>query len=138
MLKSMLRIDHVVLYAGQSEATLAFYRDVVGLQPRGEAAWRAGERPTFQFSLDDSQFINVHPSGTQLHPRAARSEPGGLDICFLTDAPLSEVISHVTRQGIPVEVGPVARTTTSGDPSHSVYLRDPDGNLVEIMSEVAE
>jgi len=113
---------------------MAFYRDVVGLEPRGEAAWRRGERPTFQLPLDDTHFINVHPAGTELHPRAARSEPGGLDVCFLSDAPLSETVNRITRQGVAVELGPVARTTASGDPSHSIYFRDPDGNLVEIMS----
>ncbi|HVX23181.1 MAG TPA: VOC family protein [Acidimicrobiales bacterium] len=132
----MLRIDHVVLYAGDSDATLRFYRDVLGLELRGDEEWRKGTRPTFHIPIGDAHFINVHPAGSDLHPRAARSTPGGLDMCLLTDAPLSEVIDRAARGGVPVEVGPVPRTTATGEPSQSVYFRDPDGNLVEIMSTV--
>jgi catechol 2,3-dioxygenase-like lactoylglutathione lyase family enzyme len=131
-------IEHVVLYSSDSEATIRFYGDVMGFPLEGLSDWRLGKRPTFRIQVAEHQFINVHPAGSNLHPRAAHALPGGLDVCFLTDAPIDVVVSDFERRGVSIEVGPVARTTSVGHPSASVYVRDPDGNLVEVMSTVHE
>ena len=57
--------------------------------------------------------------------------PGSADLCFITDAPLSEVIEHLNSLGVAILEGPVARTGAVG-PLRSVYFRDPDANLIEV------
>jgi catechol 2,3-dioxygenase-like lactoylglutathione lyase family enzyme len=130
-------IDHVVLYSGDSERTIAFYRDVLGCVIAGEDEWRAGRRPVFQIRVNDSTFVNVHASGNELHPRAVTALPGTLDICFRTSLSPEETAAHFAQHGIDVEVGPVERRDALGRPSTSIYVRDPDNNLVELMSLAA-
>jgi catechol 2,3-dioxygenase-like lactoylglutathione lyase family enzyme len=131
---AVTNIDHVVLYASDTEATVRFYGDVLGFALDGLDEWRLGTRPTFHIQISDQQFINVHPAESELHPRAACAVPGGLDICILTDLPISDIVAQFERGCVPIDVGPVARTTSLRVPSSSVYVRDPDGNLVEVMS----
>lgn len=127
-------IDHCVLYSGDSEQTLRFYRDVLGCPIHNEQAWRDGAIPVFQIEVSATQLLNVHPSGAELHPRARHALPGGLDICFRSALPSTDVVAHLEQHGIAVEEGPVRRKTADGQPGSSVYFRDPDGNLVEVMS----
>ncbi len=127
-------IDHVVLYSGDSERTIAFYRDVLGCTIELEDEWRAGRMPVFRVRFDPHHYVNVHPSGAVLAPRAATASPGGLDICFRTSLPTSAVVERFAAHGVTIEEGPVPRRDAFGTASVSVYVRDPDGNLVEVMS----
>jgi catechol 2,3-dioxygenase-like lactoylglutathione lyase family enzyme len=127
--------DHVVIYSGDSERTIAFWRDVIGAEIMGEAEWRAGTGRTFRIKVSSDSFINVHPSGSELRPRAELARPGTLDFCFRTSFTTAEVAARFEQHGIPVVLGPVDRTDAMGRPSVSHYVRDPDGNLVEIMSQ---
>ncbi|HQV58531.1 MAG TPA: VOC family protein, partial [Ilumatobacteraceae bacterium] len=72
-------VDHVVLYAADAEATIGFYRDVLGCTVLYEHEWRAGQRPVFGLRLGhaDGIYLNVHPPGRELHPRANNAAPGG-------------------------------------------------------------
>ena len=126
--------DHVVIYSGDSDRTIAFWRDVIGCEIRGEAEWRAGTGRVFQIKVNDSSFINVHPSGSELHPRAELARPGTLDFCFRTSLSTAEVGERFEKHQIAIVLGPVDRTNALGQRSVSHYVRDPDGNLVEIMS----
>ncbi len=128
-------MDHVVLYAGDSERTIAFYRDVLGCTIEWEEEWRSGRIPVFRIRFNPHHYVNVHPSGAVLTPRAAAAAPGGLDICFRSSLPTEEVAARFARQGVAVEVGPVGRTDATGRPSVSQYVRDPDGNLIEVMTQ---
>ena len=74
--------------------------------------------------------INLHRAGAEFQPHAALPRPGTGDFCLLVDGSLDDVIAHLEREGIAIEVGPVDRTGALG-PLRSVYVRDPDGNLVE-------
>jgi catechol 2,3-dioxygenase-like lactoylglutathione lyase family enzyme len=127
-------IDHVVLYSGDSERTIAFYRGVLGCTIELEDEWRGGRMPVFRLRFDSHHYVNVHPSGSVLTPRAAAPAPGGLDICFRSSLPSASVVERFAAHGVPVEEGPVPRRDAFGNPSVSVYVRDPDGNLVEVMS----
>ena len=69
-------IDHVVLYSGDSERTIAFYQDVLGCVVEGVDEWRAGRMPVFRIRINETMFVNVHASGHELHPRAVTAVPG--------------------------------------------------------------
>jgi catechol 2,3-dioxygenase-like lactoylglutathione lyase family enzyme len=127
-------IDHVVIYAGDTERTIAFYRDVLGATVEGEDEWRAGRRPVFGLRFANGWYLNVHPAGRELHPRAALARPGTLDLCLRTSITADAVARHLDSKGIQIEVGPASRVDATGVPAISHYIRDPDGNLVELMS----
>jgi catechol 2,3-dioxygenase-like lactoylglutathione lyase family enzyme len=119
-------IDHVVITAADVDRTVEFYSRVLGMT---EVSFGAGRRAlTF-----GTQKINLHQAGAELEPKAARPTPGSGDLCFVTRTPLTRVVEHLQACGIDIVEGPVARTGAVG-PLRSVYVRDPDGNLVEIAN----
>ena len=126
MLKS---IDHIVLSTRDLDKCIDFYTRVLGMKleryGQGRVALRFG----------DHKF-NVHPPGFKASIRARRPTPGSLDLCFLADRPLDEVIARLKQHRIPIEEGPVVRTGARFE-IRSVYVRDPDNNLIEI-SEPAD
>jgi catechol 2,3-dioxygenase-like lactoylglutathione lyase family enzyme len=117
-------IDHLVLTVADIPITVAWYERVLGMRH----VTFAGQRHALTFGR---QKLNLHQAGRELEPRAARPVPGSADLCLITAAPLTEVQAHLLARGVPVEQGPVARTGAIG-PITSVYVRDPDGNLIEI------
>lgn len=120
------RIDHFVLTVASIEATCAFYRDVLGM----EVVTFAGGRRALSFG---AQKINLHEVGREFEPKAARPTAGSGDFCLIADTPLEQVIAELQARGIAIEEGPVSRTGATG-PIRSVYIRDPDDNLVEIAT----
>ncbi|PGH56186.1 VOC family virulence protein [Azospirillum palustre] len=120
------RIDHFVLTVASIEATCAFYRDVLGM----EVVTFAGGRRALSFG---AQKINLHEVGREFEPKAARPTAGSGDFCLIADTPLEQVIAELQARGIAIEEGPVNRTGATG-PILSVYIRDPDDNLVEIAT----
>lgn len=80
------------------------------------------------------QKINVHVKGHEIEPKAHTPVPGALDLCFIASRPLDDVMATLKAKAVAIEQGPVARTGAMG-PIRSIYLRDPDLNLIEI-SEV--
>jgi len=117
-------IDHFVLTVRDVEATCRFYERVLGTQV---VAFSEGRR-ALHFGR---QKINLHQAGQEFAPHAQRPVPGSADFCLLTDRPLAEVIAHITSCGVDIIEGPVGRTGAAG-PLESIYLRDPDGNLIEV------
>jgi catechol 2,3-dioxygenase-like lactoylglutathione lyase family enzyme/ketosteroid isomerase-like protein len=112
------------------DATVEFYRRVLGMEVvtfgQGRTALRFGD-----------QKINLHPVGRGFTLVAARPTPGSADVCLLSGEPVSRWLPHLQACGVPIEEGPTRRTGARG-PIESIYLRDPDGNLVEISNEVVE
>ncbi|MCE5289528.1 MAG: VOC family protein [Nocardiaceae bacterium] len=122
------RLDHLVLTVRDLDATIAFYCGVLGMQ---ETTFGAGRRAlTFGRSK-----INLHEAGREFEPKADVPTPGSADLCFITETPLADVITELTAVDVPIVEGPVERTGAMG-PIRSVYVRDPDQNLVEISSYV--
>ncbi|QDL92629.1 VOC family protein [Paroceanicella profunda] len=119
-------LDHLVLTVADIPRSIAFYTEVLGMR---EERFGAG-RSALRFG---DQKINLHQAGREFEPKAARPGPGTADLCFLTSVPVAGVIAALQRHGVAVEEGPVARTGARG-PILSVYLRDPDGNLIEIAN----
>ena len=116
-------IDHLVLTVADLDATVAFYERL------GMSCERFGEgRLALHFGL---QKLNLHLAGAEFEPHARRPERGAADLCFLVDEPIAEVERELGRAGIAVEVGPVEREGAQGR-LESVYVRDPDGNLIEL------
>ena len=79
------------------------------------------------------QKINLHRAGYEFEPKAKRPTPGSADLCFIAKTPLAEVVAHLGRSGVAIELGPVEREGAAG-PLLSVYIRDPDENLIEIAN----
>lgn len=123
-------LDHLVLTVRSLDATLAFYRDALGM----EVVTFGEGRTALAFG---SQKINLHVAGAEIAPHAKMPEPGSGDLCFLLEIPLDEAIRALERKAIPLELGPVSRTGATG-PIRSVYLRDPDGNLIELSERIAD
>jgi len=118
------RIDHVVFTVRDVEATCVWYSRVLGTEVLtfgdGRKALHVGHCK-----------INLHQTGREFEPKAARPAPGTQDICLVTTSSMQEVVDHLTGIGVPIVEGPVVKTGAMG-PIEFVYLRDPDGNLVEV------
>jgi catechol 2,3-dioxygenase-like lactoylglutathione lyase family enzyme len=121
-----LRLDHVVIHVSDWQRSNAFYRDVLGaevIQRGARFAYRIGD-----------QLLNCHGPGVDPHPLArVPVAPGNSDLCFEWPGPIEGAVEHLARQGVAVEEGPVERQGARGDGT-SVYFRDPDGSLLELVS----
>jgi catechol 2,3-dioxygenase-like lactoylglutathione lyase family enzyme len=118
------RIDHFVLTVRDIDATVSFYERALGMRL---VTFGAG-RKALAFGR---QKINLHEAGREFEPKARVPMPGSADFCLVTERPLEEVERHLAACGIPIELGPVPKSGATG-PMRSLYIRDPDGNLVEI------
>nr|WP_034339665.1 VOC family protein [Herbaspirillum sp. B39] len=121
-------LDHLVLTSVDPEATEYFYVDVLGmtLETFGEG------RKAFRFG---NQKINLHVRGKEFEPKAHLPVSGALDLCFMASVPLEQVIALLQEKGWPIIEGPVLRTGAT-QKIRSVYVRDPDLNLIEISEPV--
>ena len=121
-------VDHIVLATNDLERCLDFYTRALGMTLE-----RYGEgRIALKFG---PHKLNVHPPGFVASIRARAPTPGSLDLCFLADRPIEDVVAKLQACGVTIEEGPVVRTGARG-PIRSVYVRDPDENLVEISRPV--
>ncbi|WP_110708597.1 VOC family protein [Salinicola sp. CR57] len=124
------QLDHLVLTVADIDATCDFYGRALGMK---RIAFGNG-RSALVFG---QQKINLHRHGQEFEPKAHRPVPGSADLCFLSDTPLEQVINHLKTEQITIIEGPVDRTGATG-PIRSVYVRDPDGNLIEIANRMEE
>jgi catechol 2,3-dioxygenase-like lactoylglutathione lyase family enzyme len=122
------RIDHVVLTVHDMEATLKFYMTYLGMEL---VSFQAG-RKALRFG---SQKINLHQKGHEYDPVAQSPTPGAMDLCFITNRPIAEVQTFLENSGVKIESGPIERTGAIGK-LNSIYLRDPDLNLIEISNYI--
>jgi len=122
-----MHLDHLVIAVTDWERSNRFYADVLGAEvvelTYGRFAYRFGE-----------QQLNVHGPGSEPHPRAADPvRPGNSDLCFRWGGPIDGAVEHLRERGVEVELGPVQRIGAGGAGT-SVYFRDPDGSLLELIS----
>ena len=120
------RLDHLVLTVQSIASTCDFYSRVLGMK----VVTFGNDRKALQFGR---QKINLHERGKEFDPKAANPTPGSGDLCFITETPLSQVMEHIRSCGVEIIEGPVRRTGAVG-PIESIYLRDPDGNLIEVSN----
>ena len=122
-------LDHLVLTTANETACIDFYTRVLGLQLESFVGGTPPvERRAFKFG---QQKINLHVKGREFEPKAHRPVPGALDLCFMASVPLAQVIKSLRAANWPIVEGPVQRTGATGK-INSVYVRDPDLNLIEI------
>jgi catechol 2,3-dioxygenase-like lactoylglutathione lyase family enzyme len=121
------RVDHIVLTTRDKDACIRFYGEVLGMKLE-KFRTPTEERLALKFG---AQKINLHEWGKEFTPRAHVAVPGSLDLCFISSLPLDQVIERLHRSQIKIIEGPVAKTGANGA-IRSVYVRDPDLNLVEI------
>jgi catechol 2,3-dioxygenase-like lactoylglutathione lyase family enzyme len=119
-------IDHLVLTVDDIDRTVAFYVGVLGMT---DTTFRSDRRAlTFGTSK-----INLHQRGREYEPKALHPTPGSADLCLIVTGPLSVVQAELTAAGVAIEEGPIERTGAQG-PLLSLYVRDPDANLVELST----
>lgn len=123
---TVTRIDHLVLTVSDIARSIEFYEGVLGMR----AVTFGDGRRALEFGQSK---INLHLVGNEITPHAARPVPGSADLCLVTDRAMEVVVDHMAAWGIPIEEGPVRRTGAMG-PVLSCYVRDPDGNLVEVST----
>lgn len=124
------RLDHLVLTVKDLAATCDFYSRVLGMEV---ATFGAG-RTALRFG---SQKINLHEAGKEFSPKAQAPTPGSGDLCFITKVPMHQVIAHLNSCRVEIVTGPGPRTGAR-HVLESVYVRDPDENLIEISNETGE
>lgn len=119
-------LDHLVLTVADIDRTCAFYHDLLGCEivtfGAGRKALKFGE-----------QKFNLHQAGHEFEPKAKTPRPGSADLCLITEDPIDRVETELRQAGIEIEEGPVQRTGAVG-PITSIYIRDPDGNLLELST----
>lgn len=121
-------LDHLVLTVRDIDITASFYSMVLGM----DIMTFAGDRKALYFG---GQKINLHRHGKEFEPKANNPVPGSADLCFITSIPMAEVLRHLSVCNVVVIEGPVRRTGATGT-ILSVYLRDPDMNLIEIANRL--
>ncbi len=127
------RLDHLVLHCKDVEITASWYQRVLGMDRED---FGEDDRTALKFG---GQKINLRPidAETSAWITSSKIEAGSGDICFVTAVRPDDALNHLQECGVTVEQGPVAKTGALG-PMTSVYCRDPDGNLIEIASYMAE
>ncbi|MGI8504666.1 MAG: VOC family protein [Hassallia sp.] len=120
------RLDHLVMTVADIEKTIRFYCDVLGMT---EASFGEGRKALAY----GNQKINFHQLGKEFEPKAAFSTPGSVDLCFIASTPIEKVITTLKIHQVDIIAGPVEKNGATGK-IISVYLRDPDENLIEISN----
>lgn len=118
------RVDHLVLTVADVDRAVQFYEQILGMEP----VTFPGERRAVSFG---GQTIKLHAAAELVEPTATHPVPGSANLCFVTTNALSEVQEHLRANDVRIEEGPVSRIGSAGAIT-SLYLRDPDGNLLEI------
>ena len=126
-------LDHLAITVEDVERTLAFYRRVLDAQAIFEELWRAGRIPVLLLQVGASR-LSVHPAASPASPHARVPQPGSADICLRWDGPIESAIARLHAEQVEIELGPVPRPAADGAEGRSVYFRDPDGNLLELLT----
>ena len=120
------KLDHLVLPVSDIDAIATFYTTYLGMEKRtfgdGRVALHFGD-----------QKINLHPAGWDYEPKASVSIAGSADLCFIVSERVESLQAKLVQLGVEIIEGPVVRTGATG-PLRSIYIRDPDGNLIELSN----
>tara|TARA_B110000977_G_C10932457_1_gene437652 strand:+ start:303 stop:713 length:411 start_codon:yes stop_codon:yes gene_type:complete len=126
-------IDHIVMQAANVAATIAFYTEILGMIHHEFNPPTGG--PVRQSLHFGSQKINLHDAAAPYVPHAENPVAGSVDLCFITAQSIADWQAHFAKHNVVIEVGPVNKTGANG-PLLSLYIRDPDKNLIEISNYI--
>ena len=121
-------LDHFVLTANDIEDSIQFFTTVLGMEL---VSFEDGRNSL----IFGKQKINLHQAGKEILPHAKHPLPGSADLCFVTDTSMEQILEHLNTCGITILEGPVKRIGATG-PLQSIYIQDPDGNLIEISNQL--
>lgn len=122
------QLDHLVLTVQNIQASIDFYTEILGMQ----LVEFADNRKALKFG---SQKINLHQVGNEFSPHAECPTTGSADLCFIVDSSIDDIVQELKSQHISIESGPIERTGATHK-LISVYIRDPDNNLIELSNEI--
>lgn len=125
-------LDHLVLTVADIATSIRFYQTVLGMKAQ---SFEAADGTTRWALIYGEQKINLHQAGAEFEPKAGLATPGSADLCFLSDTTIDVWLNHFSDRGVAVIEGPVRRSGATG-PINSLYLRDPDQNLIEVSNKV--
>ena len=106
---------------------------VLAAEPLYRDLWLAGTLPVALLQIGAAR-LSVHPAAAPAAPHAEAPTPGSADLCFRFDGSVSRILELLDAAGVAVEDGPVSRPASNGERGTSVYFRDPDGNLLELLT----
>ncbi len=126
------RLDHFVLTVKSIEDSAKFYSDVLGMEVTRFG--KDNERVALKYG--NNAKINLHEAGSEFKPHSARPTPGSADLCFIINLNVDDMLDKLKTKDVEIEEGPVKRTGALGKPINSIYIRDPDGNLIELSNYI--
>ena len=128
------KIDHVVITAKDLSTTIDFYTNILGMKLEKFSTSSYNNQIRYAVSFG-SQKINIHEEKKPIKPNALNSSSGSMDICFISKNKINNWVHHLVKKGINIEIGPEKKTGALG-PILSIYIRDPDFNLIEISNQL--
>jgi len=126
-------LDHLAITVADVEVTIDWYERVLGAELLYEELWKARAMPVALLQIGASR-LSLHDAASPAAPHARVVTPGSADVCFRVNGAIDEILASLTDGGVVVVEGPVARPAATGAAGLSLYVRDPDGNLVELLS----
>ena len=128
------KIDHVVITVKDLDKTIDFYTNILGMRLEKFSSTINNNQMRYAVSFG-SQKINIHEEKKPFKPNALNPYSGSMDICFISKNKINDWIHHLVKKGINIEIGPERKTGALG-PILSIYIRDPDFNLIEISNQL--
>ena len=128
------KIDHLVITVKDLNKTIDFYTNILGMKLEEFYSSLNNDQIRYAVSFG-SQKINIHEEIKPIKPNALNPSSGSMDICFISKNKINEWVHHLVKKGINIEIGPERKTGALG-PILSIYVRDPDFNLIEISNQL--
>ena len=128
------KIDHVVITVKNLNKTINFYTNILGMKLEEFSSSLDNDNIRYAVSFG-SQKINIHEEKKPIKPNALNPSSGSMDICFISKNKINDWVYHLVKKGINIEIGPEKKTGALG-PILSIYIRDPDFNLIEISNQL--
>ena len=128
------KIDHLVITVKDLNKTIDFYTNILGMKLEKFLSSLDNNKIRYAVSFG-SQKINIHEEKKPIKPNALNASSGSMDICFISKNKINDWVSHLVKKGINIEIGPEKKTGALG-PILSIYIRDPDFNLIEISNQL--
>ena len=128
------KIDHVVITVKDLNKTIDFYTNILGMKL--EKFFSSLDNNQIRYAVSfGSQKINIHEEKKPFKPNALHPHSGSMDICFISKNKIKDWVNHLVQNNINIEIGPEKKTGAIG-PILSIYIRDPDFNLIEISNQL--